>query len=125
MRDRRFSYSQHFQARGGNLQSRLSTEEVTSSQADVLRGAFGHFKQPSVELSQQAGTSERAARNHLSGANCMNLTDFFNACRAIPELAAWGRKMMGLEGDLDPRFQEDLARFVRAAQQTLSQRGGA
>lgn len=125
MHNRRASLSQHFQTRSGNYLPRVSTHETTKGQADTLQSVYGPLKKPAEALATDAGTCTRSARNHLSGANAMNLTDFFNACRAIPELRAWGAKMMGMEADLDPRFQEDLAKFIRAAQQTLNQRGAA
>lgn len=109
--------SRHFKSRGGNVLPRVSTNEVTLGQAEVLKEVYGPLKSAAKELANDAGTCERSARNHLAAQNAMNLTDFFNACRAIPELRAWGAKMMGLEADLDPRFQEDLAKFVRAVQQ--------
>lgn len=125
MDNRRASVSRHFQTRGGNILPRVSTSEVIQGQADVLQSVYNPLKKPAQQLSADAGTCERAARNHLAAQNAMNLTDFFNACRAIPELRAWGAKMMGMEADMDPRFQEDLAKFIRAAQTRLSERGGA
>lgn len=117
MFNRRASLAQHFQSHDGNILPRLSTQEVTQGQADVLQGVYGPLKKPAETLSGDSGTSTRAARNHLAGVNAMNLTDFFNACRAIPELRAWGAKMMGMEADHDPKFQAELVSFVRAAQQ--------
>lgn len=52
----------------------------------------------------------------------MNLTDFFNACRAIPELRVWGARMMGMGADPDPEFQRELAAFVRVAMQRIGDR---
>lgn len=120
--NRRTAVSRNFQARGGNILPRLSTNEVQDGQAEVLSEIYGPLKSAAKELARDAGTCERSARNHLSGANAMNLTDFFNACRAIPELKAWGAKMMGMEADHDPMFQAELAAFVRAAQHRI---GGA
>jgi hypothetical protein len=87
---------------------------VASGQAQVLRARFGREKQPSVALSEASGTLERTARNHLSGANCMNLRDFFNACQNIPELKSWGLRMMGAETALDPMFEAEVQGLIRA-----------
>lgn len=119
MFNRRASVSRHFQSRGGNLLPRVSTQEVTEGQAEVLREVYGPLKSAAKELALDAGTCERSARNHLAAQNAMNLTDFFNACRAIPELRSWGAKMMGMEADIDPQFQAELARFMQAAQQRM------
>lgn len=119
MFNRRTAVSRNFQARGGNILPRLSTHEVQEGQAKVLTDVYGPLKSAAKELAKDAGTCERSARNHLAGANAMNLTDFFNACRAIPDLGRWGVKMMGMEADLDPEFQMEFSAFVRAAQQRI------
>lgn len=121
MFNRRVSYSQHFQSRDGNLLPRLSSHDVAQGQAEVLTEVYGPLKSAAKELARDAGTCERSARNHLAGVNAMNLTDFFNACRAIPELKAWGAMVMGMETDLNPQFQHKLAEFVRAAQSVMQQ----
>lgn len=114
MHNRRSSLAQHFQSRGGNtVPRRYSTEEVTDGFQRVLQQEYGHLKKPSGALSEDSGTSERAARNHLSGESLMNLTDFFNACQTIPVLQQWGASMMGLKPS-DPRWQSEVARLARA-----------
>lgn len=102
----RTANSRKFQSRYGN--SRLpftekSTErprsnDVAEQQAKILQGRFGNLRSPSKEMANLTGLNERACRNQIAGVNCMNLADFFNACQAIPELALWGEKMMGLSG---------------------------
>lgn len=112
---RRINSTEHFRARSVvNVPPRYSTQEVTEGLARVLTNKYLPFKQPSVALSEDSGTSERAARNHLSGVNAMNLTDFFNACQRIPELKAWGAKMMGMATNLDPLFEAELHRLMQA-----------
>jgi len=103
-----------FQSRRGNdLPRRYSTEEVSAGQARVLQARYARFKQPSAELSSDSGVLERTARNHLSGANCMDLTTFFNACQRIPELKSWGLKMMGADAALDPMFEAEMQTLIR------------
>lgn len=122
MFNRRSSSSRNFQASSGNILPRVSTNEVTRGQSDVLQEVYNPFKKPAETLAEDAGTCARSARNHLSGANAMNLTDFFNACRNIPELRAWGAKMMGLE-TTDPLWQAECERLGRAYYE-LKARGG-
>jgi hypothetical protein len=124
--ERRNHLPEQFQARKIiNVPRRHSTQEVTEGQARVLASKFGHLKQPSVALSEHSGTSERAARNHLAGANAMNLTDFFNACQRIPELKLWGAHMMGLVTSMNPLVETELHRLIRAYYAILEQKQGA
>lgn len=97
----------------GNKLPRLSTHEVSQSQAEILQITYGSLKSSAKELANDAGISERAARNHLAGSHAMNLTAFFNACREIPELQQWGAAMMGLQGQ--PGFERELAKGIGAA----------
>lgn len=107
MGNSRASVGRTFQSRRGNTQSpvgrilpreNLASDDVAKAQAEVLQGVFGALKSPAKEMARDTGLNERACRNQIAGVNCMNLADFFNACKAIPELAEWGAEMMGLSG---------------------------
>lgn len=110
----RTSFARRTRPRYGNILPRVSTQEVTHGLADVLRPIYAPFKSPADQLSEDSGTCTRAARNHLSGANAMNLTDFFNACRAIPELQKWGQKMMGVPDEEIQDRERNLTELVNA-----------
>lgn len=115
--------ARHFHARHNvNLPRRYSTREVTDGMASVLQARYGREKQPSVALSDDSGVNERTARNHLSGAHCMKLTDFFNACQAIPELKAWGARMMGLTPSVHPAFERELNSLIQTYYAIADQR---
>lgn len=110
---RRNYSARYFQERGGKDFPRVySSEEVAQGQARVLQQRYGREKQPSVALSEDSGTLERTARNHLSGANCMDLKTFFNACQRIPELKDWGARMMGLSPSIHPKFEAELNSLI-------------
>lgn len=105
MRNSRAAVGRNFQSPRGNSRSRigniiprekLAADDVAKAQAEVLQGVFGALKSPAKEMARDTGLNERACRNQIAGVNCMNLADFFNACKAIPELADWGVQMMGL-----------------------------
>ena len=91
-------------------QQRYRTIDVAKGQADVLQEVFGPLKSPAKSMAIETGLSERACRNHLAGVNSMNLADFFNACQAVPELAEWAVKMMGLSG---ARQQQEISDGIR------------
>lgn len=104
MRNSRSASRRTFQSPRGNSRSsignvfpreRFSAEDVAKGQAEVLQGYFGNLKSPAKEMARETGLNERACRNQIAGLNCMNLADFFNSCRAIPELQQWGMEMMG------------------------------
>lgn len=108
-----------FQSRHGNSRSsvgnvlpreKLTPHDVAQGQAEILQGVFGGLKSPAKEMARDTGLNERACRNQIAGLNSMNLADFFNACRTIPELRAWGARMMGLLADGDPSFPAEFAR---------------
>jgi hypothetical protein len=82
--------------------------------ASVLMAKYGQFKNPPQALSEDSGTTWRAARNHLSGENSMQLADFFNACQTIPELKQWGLRMMGAEAHLSLQFDAEMQALIRA-----------
>lgn len=96
----------------GNVlpRERLRSDDVAKGQAEVLQGVFGNLKSPAKEMARETGLNERACRNQLAGLNSMNLADFFNACQSIPELRAWGARMMGLLVEGDPGFQAEFAK---------------
>lgn len=99
----------------GNVlpRERYTSDDVAAGQAKVLRLKYGRMKSPAKEQARDTGQSERACRNQQAGKNCMNLTEFFNACQTVPEFRAWGAMMMGLE-IVDPaEFQREMARGTR------------
>jgi hypothetical protein len=109
----------NFQSRHGNSRSpvgnvlpreRFTPGDVAKGQAQVLQDVFGSLKSPAKEMAKETGLNERACRNQIAGLNSMNLADFFNACHAIPELRAWGARMMGLLADGDPSFAAEFSR---------------
>lgn len=112
--NRRKSQSRHDHnlPRNGNVlpREKLQSDDVAKAQGAVLQGVFGNLKSPAKEMARETGLNERACRNQLAGLNSMNLADFFNACRNIPELRAWGAEMMGMLLDGDPKFYTELAR---------------
>jgi hypothetical protein len=89
---------------------KFRSDDVAKGQGDVLYGVFGRLRSPSKEMANATGLNERACRNQMSGVNCMNLADFFNACHAVPELADWGAKMMGLSGE---RQVQEISKGLR------------
>jgi hypothetical protein len=95
----------------GNVlpRERLRSDDVAKAQAAVLQGVFGNLKSPAKEMARETGLNERACRNQLAGLNSMNLADFFNACQSIPELRAWGARMMGLLVEGDPEFHREFS----------------
>lgn len=102
----------HNLPRNGNVlpRERVTPDDVAKGQAQILQGVFGPLKSPAKSMARETGASERACRNQLAGLNSMNLADFFNACRAIPELQKWGAQMMGMLLDGDPKFYTELQR---------------
>lgn len=95
---------------------RLASDDVAKGQGEILYSVFGRLRSPAKEMAALTGLNERACRNQISGLNSMNLADFFNACRTIPELRAWGAQMMGMLLDGDPSFQ---AEFTRGRQEIV------
>lgn len=89
---------------------KLTSDDVAKAQGEVLQGVFGPLKSPAKVMANTTGLNERACRNQIAGLNSMNLADFFNACQTIPELRAWGARMMGLLAEGDPTFQQEFAR---------------
>jgi hypothetical protein len=85
-------------AHGRNLQSYLTTEEVTKAVSNVVNPL------EDKELAHATGGSLRAANNVRNGLNAMSLTAFLNACRAIPELRALAMDLMGCDAETDPDF---------------------
>lgn len=98
--------SRHFQSRGGNIMPRpqYRPDDVARAQGEILRDRYGRLKSPAKEQAVETGQSVRACRNQQAGLNCMQLTEFFNACQIIPELKEWGMRMMGCESETDPEF---------------------
>lgn len=66
------------------------------------------------EIQNATHTSIRAAENVKAGLNAMSLTNFLNACRAIPELRALALEMMGCEAETDPVFVKGLSMLIDA-----------
>jgi hypothetical protein len=89
---------------------KYASGDVAKGQGEVLQALYGPLKSPAKQMQRETGISERACRNQIAGLNSMNLTDFFNACRAIPELRAWGAQMMGMLLEGDPNFQSEFQR---------------
>lgn len=117
MRNSRSSVGRHFQSRCGNIlpRSRYRTNDVAKAQAEILRLRYGNLKSPAKEQALETGQSVRACRNQQAGLNCMNLTEFFNACLSNPELQAWGKMMMGVEETHDD-FERELSALVNRYQ---------
>lgn len=119
MNNSRSSVSRKFQSRGGNSRSpvgnvlpreKFESDAVAKGQAEVLQGVFGRLKSPAKEMAAATGLNERACRNQIAGLNSMNLADFFNACQTVPELRAWGARMMGLLAEGNPSFPEEFSK---------------
>jgi hypothetical protein len=109
--------------RDNNFPRRYSSEEVAAGQASALQSRYGREKKPAAALSGDSGVLERTAKNHLSGANCMRLEQFFNACQVIPELKSWGLYMMGAETKLDPEFEQNLQGLIQTYYSIKEQQG--
>lgn len=116
--DSRARVSRQVRSRRSNHQSsvgnifpreRLASDDVAKAQAEVLQAKYGRLKSPAKEMALDTGSTERACRNQIAGLNAMNLADFFNSCRAIPELRAWGMEMMGA---MDRGDQEAMAQLM-------------
>lgn len=82
----------------GRVPARLTSGDVISAIAARLRPI------PPKAIAGATGSSVRAAENVKAGLNAMSLTNFLNACRAIPELRALAMQLMGCEAETDPEF---------------------
>lgn len=100
VRNNRTTHGRHMPRIGRVVpQERFRTADVARGQSEILQNVYGPLKSPAKTMALETGQSERACRNQLTGNNSMNLAAFFNACQAVPELAEWGAKMMGLSGE--------------------------
>jgi hypothetical protein len=96
----------------------LTTREVTDAVATRL-GAV-----PTKAIQTATGGSVRAAENVKAGLNAMSLTNFLNACRAIPELRALAMELMGCEGETDPEFVKGLSLLMNSFARRNARTGG-
>jgi hypothetical protein len=102
---RSFRRSNHRGLRDGRL---LSTREVTDAVSARL------VTLPTKAIQAATGGSVRAAENVKAGLNAMSLTNFLNACRAIPELRALAMELMGCEAETDPEFVKGLSLLMNS-----------
>src|SRR5688572_15861041 len=75
---------------------KLTVKEVTEAVTETLKTI------EAKDIQEATGGSIRAAENARQGLNAMSLTNFVNACRAIPELRAVAMQLIGAEGNADP-----------------------
>jgi hypothetical protein len=87
---------------------KLTVKEVTETVTDTLQSI------EAKDIQEATGGSIRAAENVRQGLNSMSLTNFINACRAIPELRAVAMQMMGCEAETDPEFIRGLHHLINA-----------
>lgn len=87
---------------------KLTVREVT----EAVTGALQPIE--AKDIQEATGGSIRAAENARQGLNAMSLTNFVNACRAIPELRAVAMQMIGAEGNTDPEFHRALHHLVNS-----------
>lgn len=87
---------------------RLTTQIVT----DAIQDRVSNISAKEIQDATQS--SIRAAENVKAGLNAMSLTNFLNACRAIPELRALALEMMGCEAETDPEFVKGLSMLIQA-----------
>lgn len=87
---------------------KLTVKEVTETVTETLQTI------ETKDIQEATGGSIRAAENVRQGLNAMSLTNFINACRAIPELRAVAMQMIGAEGNTDPEFHRALHHLVNS-----------
>lgn len=87
---------------------KLTVKEVTETVTETLQSI------EAKDIQEATGGSIRAAENARQGLNTMSLTNFINACRAIPELRAVAMQMMGCEAETDPEFIRGLHHLINA-----------
>lgn len=87
---------------------RLTSDVVTAAIAARLRPLAPK------SVAAAAGVSVRTAENVRAGLNAMSLTNFLNACRAIPELRALAMELMGCQAETDPEFVKGLSMLMNA-----------
>lgn len=87
---------------------KLTVKEVTEAVTETLQSI------EAKDIQEATGGSIRAAENARQGLNAMSLTNFINACRAIPELRAVAMQMIGAEGNTDPEFHRALHHLVNS-----------
>jgi hypothetical protein len=87
---------------------KLTVKEVTEAVTGTLQAI------EAKDIQEATGGSIRAAENARQGLNAMSLTNFVNACRAIPELRAVAMQLIGAEGNTDPEFHRALHHLVNS-----------
>ena len=87
---------------------KISVKEVTETVTETLKDI------PAKDIQEATGGSIRAAENVRQGLNTMSLTNFINACRAIPELRGVAMQMIGAEGNTDPEFHRALHHLINS-----------
>lgn len=86
----------------------ITVEEVTQAVSATLSNT------QAKQIQSATGGSIRAAQNVKEGLNCMSLTNFINAARAIPELKSLAMDMLDCEAETDPEFVRGLHHLINA-----------
>lgn len=104
----------------------LDKSEVQDRIAGVLRGKYGEDAEGSEELGRDADAGAAGARNwtRKTGGNMPGVYHFLRVMAVCPELQAEVRKLCGMEADIDPEFDRDMQRAMRAFQRWTDRRGG-
>jgi len=92
----------------------LTADEVGETVHGALVIAFGEHR--AKRAAETANSTVNTAKKWFKGENGVGLTAFLNLARRDPTMRAAAMRLLALEADLDPDFQQELARFVRAAQ---------
>lgn len=93
----------------------MDTGDTITALQGALRRAFDGSDSPVKRIAKAENCGPRTAENHWEGRNLPSLVQALRLGAAVPEFGAELRRLMGMESDLDPELERNLAALVQSA----------
>lgn len=87
----------------------------------VVREHYSQHASPIKQFARDVEINEHTARNIYEGRNAPNFLTALKMMAAIPAFAAEARRLIGMEANLDPAFNEALNRVMQEFQKMQAQ----
>lgn len=94
----------------------IDTGDYTALVQDCLREHFGESRSAVKLIAEAANCNLRTAENWYTGKNGPGGLHLLRLAAQVPSLQAEVRRLMAMEADLDPAFEQELHSLFRSYQ---------
>lgn len=98
----------------------FSPRGVTRIVADALNRHFANSKSAAKEIADKTGCGVRTAEHWLAGRHAPDVFYFLQLLKEVPGLQAEVRRIIGMEANLDPEFQQAVHALIQVYHRTTA-----